>query len=140
MVDENSAVFTSEEIGRVLMHLGYQAQNIASFLSFGVLAMTETMFIAVSALQHVPLSRAMEVRDLLSKCEAIEAKIFEASDYLIASKLEQLELRENPTDLLEKEHTRWATRLADTLGVTLNPYAARFYGSLPRMNVPVRRV
>ncbi len=138
MAMENSVVFTEEEQGRILFHLGYSQVQISSFLAFGVLALSENEFISVSALQHVPQSRAMIVRDLLMKCEAIEAKIFEASDYLIADKLEQLSLREDPTGLLEQEHTRWAKRLADALGVTVNPYSERFSGGKPSMNFRVR--
>lgn len=137
---ENAAVFTEEEQGRILFHLGYQSQLIASFLSFGVLAMTEPMFIATSAMQHVPLSRAMIIRDLLAKCETVEATLFDAHTYLVATKLEQLELRDDHPDLLEKEHTRWATRLADSLGVTTNPYSTRFNGGKPMMNRPVRGI
>jgi hypothetical protein len=139
-VAENNAVFTQEEQGRILYHLGYMSQNIASFLAFGVLAMTETMFIAVNAMQFVPLSRAMIVRDLLSKCEQIEATLFDSVNYLVAVKIESLEIRDKHPDLVEAEHTRWAKRLADSLGVTVNPYSERFFGNLPRMNVPVRRV
>lgn len=137
---ENNAVFTQEEQGRILFHLGYSSVNIASFLAFGVLAFTETMFIAVTAMQLVPLSRAMIIRDLLAKCEQIESTLFDSVNYLVATKLEQLELRDDHPDLLEKEHTRWAKRLADALGVYVNPYSERFLGNLPRMNVPVRRV
>lgn len=138
MADENNAVFTPEEIGRFLYHLGYAQVQIASFLSFGVLAVTQTLFIAADALNRIPQSRVAIIRDLLAKLESIEQKIFEAADYLIASKLEQLELREDPTGLLEQEHTRWAHRLADALGVYVNPYSPRFYGGKPQMSYRVR--
>jgi hypothetical protein len=140
VAQENNALFTEEEQGRILYHLGYPQVSISGFLAFGVLALTETMFVAVNALQHVPLTRAMIVRDCLAKCESIEETMFDAVNYLVATKLEQLELRDEHPDLVEKEHTRWATRLADSLGVTVNPYSERFNGNKPRMNVRVRRV
>lgn len=138
---DNNAVFTDEEQGRILFHLGYGLQTVASFLSFGVVALTQPGFLLTNALQHVPATRAMIVRDLLAKLDAIEAKIIEAQDYLIAAKLEQLELRENPTDLLENEHTRLAKRMADTLMCVVNPYSDRFRDATRQsMNVPIRRV
>ncbi len=138
VADENSAIFSQEEQGRTLYHLGYLTQNVASFLSFGVLTLTQPMFIVVNALQHVPQSRVAIIRDLIAKLDTIEQKIFEAADYLVATKLEQLELRDDYPDLLEAEHTRWAHRLADALGVYVNPYSPRFYGNKPQMNYRVR--
>lgn len=139
MAQENTAVFTEEEQGRILYHLGYQLQQIGSFLSFGTLALTETMFIAVNALQHIPLSRAMIIRNILSVLDGIDPKLVEAQDYLVALKLGEMEMAEDHPDKLDREYTRWANRMADALGVTTNPYSTRFGGGKPRMNVPVRR-
>lgn len=139
MVQENVAVFTEEEQGRILFHLGYMQQTVSSFAAFGVLATTENQFIAINALQHVPLSRAMLVRDLLSKLDDIGSKLFEAVDFLVAKELGEMTLRDDHPDLLEREYTRWAKRLADSLGVTTNPYSERFGGAgRLRMNTNVR--
>jgi hypothetical protein len=139
VAQENSAVFTEEEQGRCLYHLGYAQVNVAGFFSFGTLGLTQPLFIAINALQHVPLSRAMIIRSLLQKLDEIEQQIGEAYKYLVASKLEQLELREEYPDLLEKEKTRFAQRLADALGVYVNPWTNRFNIGQP-MNRRVARV
>jgi len=138
-VAENVAVFTEEEQGRILYHLGYMQQTVASFAAFGVLATSENQFIAINALQHVPLSRAMIIRDLLAQLDRLHQQLAEAPDYLVAKELGEMTLRDDHPDLLEREYTRWAKRLADSLGVTVNPYSERFGGGgRQRMNVRVR--
>lgn len=125
---DNNAVFTQEEQGRVLYHLGYQQQTVASFLSLGTLALTETQFVAVNALQHIPASRVAIIRDLIAKLDDIHNRIFGAIDYLYAESLAELKPNLDITNALEGEYTRWAKRLADALGVYVNPYSDRFNG------------
>lgn len=137
---ENNAVFTQEEQGRVLFHLGYQAQTVASFLSMGTLALTETQFVAVNALQHIPASRVGIIRDLIVKLDEIHERIFGAIDYLYAENLAELKPNLNITNALEGEYTRWAQRLADALGVYTNPFSDRFNAGKQPMNRRVARV
>lgn len=124
MSDENSAVFSQEEQGRVLHHLGYSLVDVGSFLAFGTLALTENMFVAVNALQHVPLSRAGIVRDLLSKLDSLYIKIFGATDFLYAEQVDQIKPNLNITDALRREYEYWSKRMADSLGVDQNSYSA----------------
>lgn len=139
MAQENVAVFTEEEQGRILYHLGYMQQTVSSFAAFGVLATTENQFIAINALQHVPLTRAMIIREHLAILDGLNQKLVEAQDFLVAKELGEMTLRDDHPDLLEREYTRWARRLADSLGVTTNPYSERFGGAGKlRMNTRVR--
>lgn|GEM_PF-1757176 len=123
MSQENDAVFSQEEQGRVLHHLGYSLVNVGSFLAFGTLALTENMFVAVNALQHVPQSRAGIVRDLLSKLDSLYVKIFGATDFLYAEQVDQIKPNLGITDALRGEYDFWSKKLADSLGVYQNSYS-----------------
>lgn len=137
MAQENDAIFTEEEQGRVLYHLGYPQVNVGSFLAMGVLALTETMFVAVNALQHIPATRAGIIRDLLAKLDKLHIDIFGATDFLYAEQVAEIKPNLGITDALRVEYTFWAKALAESLGVTLNPFSTRFTGGRPQM---VRRV
>lgn len=139
MADENNAVFSQEEQGRFLLHLGYSVVNVGSFLSMGVLALTENMFVAVNALQHVPQSRVGIVRDLLSKLDALYLKIFGATDFLYAEQVDQIKPNLEITNALRGEYDFWSRKLADSLGVYQNPYSNSMGAATGRQPM-IRRV
>ena len=80
------------------------------------------------------------VRRLLNILDRIECRIEQSADVLEASQMGDLHTRENAPELLEKEYVRWASRLADVLGVPLYPYSQRFRKYVGGGgNIPVRR-
>jgi len=135
---ENSAIFSLEEKGRVLYHLGYTNQNPVLTLSLGIPALTQPAFLAAGAMDRVPESQAQIIRDLIGKMDALHNKLADAQDYLVAGKLGEIEINLDVCDALEKEYTRWAQRLADALGAIVNPYSVRFNGGRQPINVRVR--
>lgn len=76
------------------------------------------------------------VRRFLGVLDGVECRMVEAQDRLAATQLGDLRLRDGEPDLLEREYSRWAKRLADVLGVPLYPYSTRFKG-VRSGNIPV---
>jgi hypothetical protein len=135
---ENNAVFSLEEKGRVLYHLGYLLQNPVLTLSLGVPALTQPAFLAASAMDRVPESQAQIVRKLIGVMDGLDQQLLDAQQYLVAGKLGEIEINLEVCNALEGEYTRWAQRLADALGAIVNPYSVRFYGGKQPLVVRVR--
>lgn len=141
MPGENSGVLTEQEKGRLRSHLGYIGTQPATSIVLGVQGSTQVQFLIEGAMNRIPVSQMDLVRRWISILDNIEAIQFEAIERLAAKQLGDITLNESETDDLEKEHTRWARKVADFLGCPLNPYSARLTegtGKAP-LNLAVRR-
>lgn len=132
--------FTDQEQSRIRYFLGYLNTEPATGLQFGLPKPVQALFLVDLAMQRVLPGTEPMVRNMLNILEGIEEKLVCAQDYLVADKLEQLTIRRDHTDALEKENLRWASRLADILGVPLNPFALRFQAMTQTVagSIPVR--
>lgn len=142
MPGENTATFTNEERNAVLYHLGYFLADRVTTFALGIPSASQPMFIAEGQLGKLPQSAKAWVSRVVGVLDGLELKLVEAQEYLVASKLGEMELRDDHPDKLEKEYLRWAKRLADILAAPLNPYSERFRNvpGMPRsLNVPVAR-
>lgn len=129
---------TPEEKVRVRYHLGYLNVQPAASLSFGIPKPQQTMFLVEQSMDLLIAGAEDIVRRLIGILDSIECKLLEAAEYLVAESIGDLKLREKAPQALEQEYGRWAKRLADTLGVPLYPFSARFSGgSGGAGNVPV---
>jgi hypothetical protein len=68
------------------------------------------------------------IRRILGVLDTVEEQLLDALPRLAAVKLDELEIRQDETNQLEKEYVRWACRLADIFGVPIYPYSTRFAG------------
>lgn len=133
------AVLTPQEKARTRYHLGYLGVQVADSLSFGQPVPLQTLFIVEAAMENLIAEHVPKVRSLLDILDGIECRLIAAADRLAAKRLDDLELRDNEPDLLEKEYYRWAGRLADILGVPFYSYSNRFKGKGPTGgSIPVR--
>lgn len=137
MPGENTAVLSDEEKKRILYHMGYMNLLVAPSIQLGVPAASQTSFLVHSAMERIPVAAIGTVRRIVAQLDNIETKLMEAPDFLVASDLGELSVRENYPELLEQEYVRWARRLSDTLGAPLNPYSNRFLGGKAPINLPV---
>ena len=119
-------MFDNSEKERIRYHLGYLNVQPAASISFGIPVPIQTMFLVESAMNNVLPSAEDRVRKILTILDKIECRLVDAQEYLVTSKVDEIELRENHPDLLEKEYCRWAARLSDELGAPLYPGATKF--------------
>ena len=122
-------VFSQEEKTRIKYHLGYPVLQLASSVSLGVPAASQTLFMVDSSLEHAPASVAGIVRMLVGRLDAIDARLTEVLGQVRVSQVDSIRLNPTAGDDLERERTRWVNRLANVLGVVVNPYAQALPGS-----------
>lgn len=132
------SVFTEEEKDRIRYHLGYMATSFGgsqagAAIQYGIPIPIETMFLVEDAIQVLLTNvyAADRIRRILRVLDNLEEQLVDATCTFAAAKLGEITLRgakagETHTDMLEREYVRWATRLADVLGVPLFPGAERF--------------
>lgn len=130
---------TTEERERVRYHLGYLQVEPAASISFGIPRPIQTLFLVETALTNLLDVALPRVRKIIQIMDDIECKLVDSVDVLEASQMGDLHTRENAPSLIDREYYRWASRLADMLGVPLYPYSARFKQFVGGGNVPVRR-
>lgn len=104
-------------------HLGYLIADPVLTIQLGVPAVSQTGFLIEAAMDRIPASAAGMIRRMLGVLDGIEEKMLEAVDRLAARELGEITLNPDEPDALEKEHDRWARRLANLLGVPLNPFS-----------------
>lgn len=137
---ENNALLTEAEKGRILYFLGYGVVNIADIFALGVPATTEPLYIAMSTINRIPVSRIHIIRELLGTMEGIEQQMREATLRFKARSLGEITLNPDEPRMLREEYAWWAGRLSDTTTAPLNPYSSAFSGGKRQMVVPVRQV
>jgi hypothetical protein len=130
---------TTAERERVRYHLGYLQVEPAASISFGIPRPIQTLFLVETALTNLLEVAEPRLRKIIQVMDDIECKLIDSVDVLEASQMGDLHTRENAPGLIDKEYYRWASRLADMLGVPLYPYSARFKQFIGGGNVPVRR-
>lgn len=133
-----TALLSEEEKARILHHTGYVLTDPVASIQLGVPRASQPMFLVMSQFNRIPEAAVGLIRNYIAILDGIEAKLIEAMDRFAASKLGEITLRDNETSMLEGEYARWAKRLADDLGVPLNPYSERFRGgTTTSLSVPV---
>jgi hypothetical protein len=134
--------FDATEKERIRYHLGYTNAQPAASIQLGIPRPIQTMFLVESAMDLLIAETEDRVRSIVKIMDNIECKMVEGQSYLVANRLDTLEIRSDNIDALEMEYYRWACRLADNLGVPLYPYCERFIrarGNTGAGNIPVRR-
>lgn len=131
---------TPEERQRTTYHLGYMSVTAAVQITYGVARPSQTLFLVELAMNNLLPVAEDKVRQILSIMDGIECRLVDAQERLAASSIDQLKMRADEPDALEREYYRWGGRLADLLGVPFYAYSNRYKtGSRPTVsNVTVR--
>ena len=116
---------------RVRTHLGYLNVSPAASLFLGIPRPIQTIFLVEQAMSNLIEDAVERVRKILGVMDGVECRLVESQERLAASKLGELELRQNEPDLLEREYVRWGGRLADELGVPFYAYSNRYKWNQP---------
>jgi hypothetical protein len=137
------ATLQADDRERIRYHLGFPNVASQASLAFGVPISVETIFIVEQAMNSLLDTTVERVRKLLGILDYIEERLIRALPHLAASELGNLKVERSDgseTDLLDKEYCRWASRLADNLGVPKYAYSLRSKaGGGKAAIVPVRR-
>jgi hypothetical protein len=133
------ALLSEEEKDRILHHLGYVLTDPVASIQLGVPRASQPMFLVLSQFNRIPDHAVGLIRKYLAILDRIEDLLVDAMDRFAAKELGEITLRDNETDMLENEYARWARRLADDLGVPLNPFAARLWGGKASLSIPVNQ-
>lgn len=124
--------FTTEEEARILHHLGYPDWvSLAQSIQLGYPAATQPLFLVRDSWNRLTPGGEASVRRDLCECEAIERQMSEARSRFRATRVGEITLNHAETSMLRTEYKVWQQRLADDLGVVVNPYSQQAYQGMP---------
>lgn len=124
---EATAVLSQEEKTAVLLHMGYQAQQLAAAsITLGIPAATQPQFLVAMALERIPESSVGRLRMFLANLARIEQRLMEIVEQVDADKVDNIVINKDATGALEAEYNRWVQRLSNLLGAPVNPYSERY--------------
>ncbi len=119
--------FSDEQREQILYHCGYTAAIVQGSLSFGQPLPVETMFLIQRTVENwdnpVAVPRVIRTVEILDK---IECLMVDALDRLSSTQVGNVTLRADEEDQLEIQYAKWASKLAEILGVPLYAYATKF--------------
>ena len=131
------ATLSDEEKFRILHHTGYILTSPVASIQLGIPRASQPMFLVQAQMERIPQPAVGIIRKYIAIMDQIEDKLFDAMDRFEAKELGEITLRDDETTMLEKEYCRWARRLADDLGVPLNPFSERFRMLGMSVNIPI---
>lgn len=127
---------TPTEKVKVRYHLGYPNVTAVGSYQLGVPIPIQTMFLVESSMDRIIDEALPVVRDLIATLDEIECRMRKGFSHRAAKRIGDIEINEKEIHDLEAEHTRFASRLAEMLGVPLYAFSSKFKGRVG--NLPVR--
>jgi hypothetical protein len=119
-------VFDSRERERIRYHMGYLSVAPAASITFGIPVPIQTLFLIELSMDNVLPDAEDRVRKFLTILDDIECRMIDGQTYLVATRMDEIEVRPDHIDKLEDEYSRWAARMADELGAPLYPGSYKF--------------
>lgn len=114
---------TEAEKVRIRHHLGYlQVQPVYTFV-LGVPAGVESTFMIEGAMERVLDSALPLVRDMIRKLDCTEEQRFDDQENHAVNRLGDIEINPEEDKYLQRGYRYWQGRLANVLGVMVNPYS-----------------
>lgn len=130
--------FTEQEKVRIRHHLGYLNVQAAQTFVLGAPAAVPTQFIIEGAMNKVLPEAETLARDLLARCDAVEAQVTDNQELLAVTQVDEIGVRTDEFEQLMKRYAYWRNGLANVLGCYPNPFDKRFGpGGAAGVNVPV---
>jgi hypothetical protein len=118
------ATFTEQDKDRVLHFLGYPNWiALSQSIMLGYPAASQPLFLVYDAFMRISQGGAESVLVDLCECESIEAQLRDARTRFKARTVGNIDLNMAETSMLRDELKYWTKRLADDLGVVVNPYS-----------------
>lgn len=122
------AILSEQEKNSIRHHTGYLVVAAVTSIQLGFPRASQPMFLLESALNSLPETAVGQIRKYVAILDQLENQLVDAVSRFAAQKVGEITLRDNETDMIEGEYSRWAKRLADDLGIPLNIYSERFRG------------
>jgi len=127
---------TDEEKVRIRHHMGYlNASEMSSFV-LGTPAGVETQFLIESAMNRVLVAAVPLLRQLIAELDCTEAQLADARKRMKASAIGNIQINPEETKQLRNHYEEWRGKLANLLGVPVNPFDKLNAGGAG-LNVPV---
>ncbi len=119
-----TSLLTDQQKTRMLHHLGYPSwELLAQSMQLGFPAASQPLFLVYQAFLMIsPGGIENALRDLC-QCEAIEEQLGTARERMKATSIGSITLNAKEAQSLRVELQFWTKRLADDLGVNVNPYS-----------------
>jgi len=118
------ATLTDAQKDRICHFLGYpRFSQLAQSIQLGYPAATQPMFLVLDAFHRITPGGVDSILRDLCECESIEAQLSSARGRMKAESVGQVTLNAAETKMLRSELMYWTKRLADDLGVNVNPYS-----------------
>lgn len=124
------------EQAQVRKFLGYLDTDRAAAVALGIPTASQPLFLTDSAMLKSSNEGVGIVRDLLEELNCIDEQIREArSRRLKISAVKGIKFNEREIDVLWEQYSDYCSRLADILGVPVNPYSRlhQRIGTVPMM-------
>jgi len=138
-----SFTLTEQDKEAVRYHLGFFNVDPSASITLGFPAGTEPMFLVERAMNRISSQYAISrIKKILVHLEFLEESMMGATQRLQALQVDEIKIRNSrdevtEQDELEHEYNRWAHRLAESMGVPLNPMSRRFGGAGPVTSIRV---
>jgi hypothetical protein len=128
--------FTQEEKVRIRHHMGYLNVDAVQTFVLGSPAGVETQFIIEGAMNRVLPEALSLVRNMLAKCDSVEAQMLDNQELLAVMAVGEISVRQDEFQALQHRYHYWRNGLANALGCYTNSFDKRFEGT--GLNVSVR--
>lgn len=123
--------FTDEETADVMRFLGYPNwQAMSQSIQLGYPAATQPMFLVMDSLPRLAASSRPAVRETLCQLRSTDAQIGTARGRMKTIRVGDVAMNVSEARQLREEYVYWQKKLADLLGVFVNPHSA-LAGGMP---------
>lgn len=127
----STAPFTDEETADVMRFLGYPNwQAMAQSIQLGYPAASQPMWLVLDSLPRLAEASRPAVRETLCQLRSTDAQIGTARSRMKTTHVGEVSMNSNESRMLREEYVFWQKRLADLLGVFVNPHSA-LNGGMP---------
>jgi len=119
-----TTLLTDQQKTRMLHFLGYPSwEQLAQSMQLGFPAASQPLFLVYQAFLMIsPGGIENALRDLC-ECESCEAQMGSSRERMKATTIGSISLNARESQMLRSELQYWTKRLADDLGVNVNPYS-----------------
>jgi hypothetical protein len=123
--------FTDEETTDIMRFLGYPDWTaLSQSIQLGYPSASQPMFLAYDSMVRIsPQSRAV-ARENLCQLKSIEGQLGTARSRMKTTRVGEVSMNANEARQLREEYVFWQRKLADLLGVFLNPHASLTGGGM----------
>ncbi len=119
-----TSLLTDQQKTRMLHFLGYPSwERLAQSMQLGFPAASQPLFLVYQAFLMISADGIQNALRDLCECEGCEAQISSARERMKATSIGSITLNAKETAALRGELQFWTKRLADDLGVNVNPYS-----------------